>query len=104
VFHETYRPHDDVKFRCDDPWIRRDSALQSPNVNLGVREETMSECSQSFETPARQAEEDRPIIDHLVKTFHADPTPVSKPLRAGELSARIRRQWTSESRAVLFML
>jgi hypothetical protein len=74
------------------------------NVILGVREETMSEHSQSFEAPARQAAEDRPIIDHLVKTFHADPIPAPNPLHGGDLSARIRRQWTSESRAVLFML
>jgi len=64
----------------------------------------MTESSRSFDTPARQAAEDRSVIDHLVRTFHADPLPTPKPLRADEISARIRRQWTPESRAMLEML
>jgi hypothetical protein len=64
----------------------------------------MTEQTRSFDTPTRQAAEDRSVIDHLVKTFHADPTPAPKPLRADEVSARIRRQWTPENRAMLEML
>ncbi|MEI9984388.1 MAG: hypothetical protein WDN69_14955 [Aliidongia sp.] len=44
------------------------------------------------------------MIDHLVRTFHDDPPPAPKPLRADEISARIRRQWTPENRAMLEML
>ncbi len=59
----------------------------------------------SFDTPTRrQAAEDRSVIDHLVRTFHDDPPPAPKPLRADEISARIRRQWTPENRAMLEML
>ena len=64
----------------------------------------MTETLRSFDAPARQAAEDRSVIDHLVRTFHADPLPTPKPLRADEVSARIRRQWTPESRAMLEML
>jgi len=64
----------------------------------------MTEHSRSFDTPARQAAEDRSVIDHLVRTFHADPAPAPKPLRADEVSVRIRRQWTPESRAMLEVL
>lgn len=59
--------------------------------------------SRSLDTP-RQATEDRAVIDHLVKIFHADPVPTPKPLRADAVSARIRRQWTPESRAMLTIL
>lgn len=58
----------------------------------------------SFDTPTRQAAEDRSVIDHLVKTFHADPPPAQRVLRADEISAAICRQWTPESRAMLEML
>jgi hypothetical protein len=64
----------------------------------------MTEYSRSFDAPARQAAEDRSVIDHLVRTFHADPAPEPVPLRADEISARIRRQWTPESRAMLEVL
>jgi hypothetical protein len=58
----------------------------------------------SFDSPTRQAAEDRSVIDHLVRTFHADPPPAPKALRSDEISIRIRRQWTPESRAMLEML
>jgi hypothetical protein len=64
----------------------------------------MTETYRSFDTPSRQAAEDRSVIDHLIKTFHDDPVPAQKPLRADQVSARIRRQWTPESRAMLEML
>jgi len=64
----------------------------------------MAELTRSFDTPARQAAEDRSVIDHLVNTFHTDPPPAPKPLRADEISARIRRQWTPENRAMLEVL
>ncbi len=64
----------------------------------------MTEYSRSFDAPARQAAEDRSVIDHLVRTFHDDPPPMPKALGADEISARIRRQWTPESRAMLEML
>jgi hypothetical protein len=50
----------------------------------------MTETSRSFYTPTRQAAEDRSVIDHLVKTFHADPLPTHKATARGcEISARI---------------
>jgi hypothetical protein len=58
----------------------------------------------SFKSPTRQAAEDRSVIDHLVNTFHADPPPVQKVLRADQISAAICRQWSPESRAMLEML
>jgi hypothetical protein len=58
----------------------------------------------SFDSPTRQAAEDRSVIDHLVRTFHADPPPTPKALRSDEVSSRICRQWTPESRAMLEML
>ena len=64
----------------------------------------MTEPYRSFDTPSRQAAEDRSVIDHLIKTFHDDPVPAPKPLRADQISARIRRQWTPESRAMLEVL
>jgi|GEM_PF-6862548 hypothetical protein len=64
----------------------------------------MTEDSRAFDAPARQAAEDRAIIDHLVKTFHADPDPQPAPRSRGQVSARIRRQWTPESRAMLGMM
>jgi hypothetical protein len=58
----------------------------------------------SFESPTRQAAEDRSVIDHLVRTFHEDPPPTQKVLRADQISAAICRQWSPESRAMLEML
>ncbi len=54
-----------------------------------------------LETPTRQAAEDRSVIDHLVRIFHADPPPTQRVLRADEISAAICRQWSPESRAML---
>ena len=64
----------------------------------------MAEAYRSFDTPSRQAAEDRSVIDHLIRTFHDDPVPAPEPSRADQVSARIRRQWTPESRAMLEML
>jgi hypothetical protein len=64
----------------------------------------MTETSRSFDTPTRQATEDRSVIDHLIKTFHDKPAPAQKPSRTDAVSARIRRQWTPESRAMLEIL
>ena len=61
----------------------------------------MTEHSRSFDPPARQAAEDRAVLDHLVKMFHTDPVPVPKPRRSDDVSVRICRQWTPESRAML---
>lgn len=61
----------------------------------------MTEALWSFDAPDRQATEDRAIIDHLVKTFHADPAQTSKPPRRDDVSSRICRQWNQESRAML---
>ncbi|MEA2753967.1 MAG: hypothetical protein QOJ54_256 [Aliidongia sp.] len=64
----------------------------------------MSEQTGPAGTPVRQADEDRAVIEHLVKTFHADPAPAPKPFRRDEVASRIRRQWTPESCAMLTML
>ena len=59
----------------------------------------------SFDSPTRQAAEDRSVIDHLVRTFHVDQSPpTQKVLRADEISVAICRQWSPESRAMLEML
>jgi hypothetical protein len=61
----------------------------------------MTEALWSFDSPDRQAAEDRAIIDHLVRTFHDDPVQTAKPPRRGDVSSRICRQWSQESRAML---
>jgi hypothetical protein len=74
------------------------------DVNLRVAEETMSEQTGLADAPVRQAAEDQAVIEHLVKTFHADPAPAPKPFHRDEVASRIRRQWTPESRAMLAVM